>query len=85
MEYDRGHGQEVIVMSRISVVWVVLAGIGSLIIGILVTAVMNLIVPGVNLTWTLIAVCLSSLLSGIGGSILGARQKRKEASPPQRA
>jgi hypothetical protein len=47
-------------MSRISVVWVVLSGVGGLIIGVLVTAVMNLVVPGINLTWTLIAVCLSS-------------------------
>jgi hypothetical protein len=68
-------------MNKVSRLWLILAGIAGLIIGTIVTAVVKLIAPGTNLAWTLIAACLYSLLSGIIGSLIGARQKLKKQNP----
>lgn len=68
-------------MNKLSVFRVILVVIAGLAIGVIVTAIVNLIVPGTNLTWTLIAVCLSSALSGVLGVILGAGQKQRKQNP----
>jgi small basic protein len=59
----------------------ILAGLAGLIIGVLVTAVVNLIVPGTNIGWLLIAICISSLLSSVSGSLIGSRQSQKKQNP----
>jgi small basic protein len=68
-------------MKRVSILRVVLAGIAGLAIGVIVTAIVNLVVPGTNLPWTLVAVGLSSLLSAAAGAAIGARQKSKVPTP----
>ena len=68
-------------MNKLSVFRVVFAVIAGLAIGVVITAIVNLIVPGTNLTLTLIVVCLSSVLSGVAGVILGAGQKQKKQTP----
>lgn len=68
-------------MNKLSVFRVILVVIAGLAIGVIVTAIVNLIVPGTNLTWMLIAVCLSSALSGVLGVILGAGQKQRKQNP----
>jgi hypothetical protein len=67
-------------MNKVSGVLVVLAGIAGLIIGAIVTAVVKMVAPGTNLALMLIATCLPSLLSGVVGSLIGARQKLKKQS-----
>jgi hypothetical protein len=64
-------------MKRVSVLRVILACLAGLAIGVIVTAIVNLVVPGTNLAWTIVAVGLSSLLSGAAGAAIGARQKPK--------
>jgi small basic protein len=68
-------------MNKLSVFRLVSTVIAGLAIGVIITAIVNLVVPGTNLTWTLIAVCLSSVLSGVAGVILGAGQKQKKQTP----
>lgn len=68
-------------MNRVSVLRVILAGVAGLIIGVIITAIVNLVVPGTNLAWTLVAVGLSSLLSGAAGAAIGARQKSRIPTP----
>jgi len=68
-------------MKRVSVLRVILAGVAGLVIGVVITAIVNLVVPGTNLAWTIVAVCLSSLLSGAAGAAIGARQKSKTPTP----
>jgi hypothetical protein len=67
-------------MNKVSGVLVVLAGIAGLIIGAIVTAVVKMVAPRTNLALMLIATCLPSLLSGVVGSLIGARQKLKKQS-----
>jgi hypothetical protein len=73
--------REAVFMNKLSVFRVVFAVIAGLAIGVVITAIVNLIVPGTNLTLTLIVVCLSSILSGVVGVILGAGQKPKKQNP----
>jgi hypothetical protein len=73
--------REAVFMNKLSVFRVVFAVVAGLAIGVIITAIVNLIVPGTNLTLTLIAVGLSSILSGIVGVILGAGQKPKQQNP----
>jgi hypothetical protein len=73
--------REAVFMNKLSVFRVVFAVIAGLAIGVVITAIVNLVVPGTNLTWTLIVVCLSSILSGVVGVILGAGQKPKKQNP----
>jgi hypothetical protein len=73
--------REAVFMNKLSVFRVVFAVVAGLAIGVIITAIVNLIVPGTNLTLTLIAVGLSSILSGIVGVILGAGQKPKKQNP----
>ncbi len=68
-------------MNKLPVFRLVSAVVAALAIGVIITAIVNLIVPGTNLPWTLIAVCLSSVLSGVIGVILGAGQKPKKPNP----
>jgi hypothetical protein len=73
--------REAVFMNKLSVFGVIFAVIASLAIGVVITAIVNLVVPGTNLIWTLIVVCLSSVLSGVVGVILGAGQKPKKQNP----
>jgi hypothetical protein len=73
--------REAVFMNKLSVFRVASTVVAGLAIGVVITAIVNLIVPGTNLTWTLVAVCLSSILSGIVGVILGAGQKQKKQNP----
>ena len=68
-------------MKRVSVLRVILAGVAGLVIGVVISAIVNLVVPGTNLAWTIVAVCLSSLLSGAAGAAIGSRQKSKTPTP----
>jgi uncharacterized protein YacL len=54
----------------------ILAGVIGLVIGVIFTAVVNLIVPTTNLAWTLFPICLAAILSGFAGYLVGARQKK---------
>jgi small basic protein len=68
-------------MRKYSRLRVILAAVAGLLIGVVVTAIVNMIVPGTNLGWLLIAICLSSLLSGVAGSLIGARPKPEKQNP----
>ncbi len=68
-------------MNKLSGFRLVSAVVAGLAIGVIVTAIVNLMVPGTNLPWALIAVCLSSVLSAVVGVMLGAGQKPKKQTP----
>ncbi len=53
----------------------ILSGVIGLVVGVIFTALVKLIVPEMNLAWTLFPLCLASLVSGFAGYLVGARQK----------
>ena len=54
----------------------ILSGVIGIVIGVIFTAVLNLVSPADNLVRTLILVCLAALVSAFSGYLLGARQKK---------
>ncbi len=68
-------------MKSVSLFRAILSGIIGLVIGVVFAALVNLILPGTNLPWTLIPICLASILSGLAGYLVGARQKKTVSSP----
>ena len=64
-------------MSGFSLFRAILSGVIGIIIGVIFTAVLNLVSPGENLVRTLVVVCLAALCSAFLGYVLGARQKRQ--------
>lgn len=57
----------------------VLSAIIGLVIGVILTALVNLLKRWEDLILALIAVCLASIFSALAGYIMGARQKSKQA------
>jgi len=55
---------------------VILSCIIGLVIGVIITALVNLAIPATNLAWTLIPTCLAAVFSGFAGYILGAKQQK---------
>jgi H+/Cl- antiporter ClcA len=62
---------------------VIVSCVIALVIGVIVAALVNLVVPSTNLVWTILPICLAAVISGFAGCLVGARQKkeapRKEA------
>ena len=63
-------------MKSVSLFRLILSCVIVFVIGIIFTALVNLAVPG-NLAWTLIPLCLASVLSGFAGYIVGSRQQKQ--------
>jgi hypothetical protein len=63
-------------MKRFSLFRTILAGFTGLLIGVIFTALVELIVPATNVAWTLFPMCLATVFSGIAGYVVGARQKK---------
>jgi uncharacterized protein YacL len=57
----------------------ILSCVIGLVIGVIVTALVNLVFPSTNLVGTLVPICLAALLSGFAGYLVGARQKKPPA------
>ena len=53
----------------------ILSAIIGLVIGVIFTALVNLLKPSTDLLWALIAVCFASFFSALAGYIVGSRQK----------
>ena len=64
-------------MSGFSMFRAILSGVIGIVIGVIFTAVVNLVSPADNLLRTLIVVCLAALVSAFSGYVLGAREKKK--------
>jgi hypothetical protein len=64
-------------MNKFPQIRVILSGIAGLVIGVIITAVVNLLKPAPEIWWALIPLCLSSLVSALIGYLFGARQKAK--------
>jgi hypothetical protein len=64
-------------MSSFSMFRAILSGVIGIVIGVIFTAVVNLVSPADNLLRTLVLVCLAALVSAFAGYILGAREKKK--------
>jgi Na+/citrate or Na+/malate symporter len=62
----------------------VLSVIVGLLIGVVMTALVNLFIPTLSgLVWTvLLAVCASSVISSLVGYLLGARRKKEVQETP---
>ncbi|MGA2975044.1 MAG: hypothetical protein ABSF77_07025 [Spirochaetia bacterium] len=54
----------------------IIAGVLGLLIGVVFTAVLNLVSPAENVVRLVIVVCLAALVSAFSGYLLGARQKK---------
>jgi uncharacterized membrane protein len=54
----------------------ILSGVIGIVIGVILTAVVNLVSPADNLVRTLVVVCLAAVIAAFSGYILGARQKK---------
>jgi chromate transport protein ChrA len=63
-------------MGGLSMLRAVLSGVVGIVIGVIFTAVLNLVSPADNLVRTLIVVCFAALVSAFLGYVLGARQKK---------
>jgi len=63
-------------MKSFSLFRTILAGFIGLLIGVIFTALVQLIVPAMNVAWTLFPMCLAAVFSGIAGYVVGARQKK---------
>jgi hypothetical protein len=64
-------------MAKISVFRAIVAGVMALAIGIIVTALLNLIITIQNKPWTIVAVCLASILSALAGFLVAARPNKE--------
>jgi hypothetical protein len=64
-------------MGSFSTFRAVLSGVIGIVIGVIFTAVPNLVSPEDNLLRTLVVVCLAALVSAFLGYVLGAGQKKK--------
>jgi len=67
-------------MKSISLFRAILSGVIGLVLGVVFAALVNLAVPGTSLPWTLIPICLASVLSALAGYMVGARQKKPARS-----
>ena len=65
-------------MKTISWFRAILSAVIGLVIGVIFTALVNLLKPWTDPMWALIAVCIASFFSGLAGYIIGARQKIKQ-------
>jgi chromate transport protein ChrA len=63
-------------MGSYSIIRVILSGVIAIVIGVVLTAVLNLVRPADNIMPMLIVVCLAALFSAFSGYLLGARQKK---------
>ena len=54
----------------------ILTGLIGLVIGVIFSAVLNLISPAENLVRTVVLVCLAAFCAAFTGYVLGARQKK---------
>lgn len=63
-------------MKSFSLLRTILAGFIGLLIGVIFTALVELIVPAMNVAWTLFPLCFAAVFSGIAGYVVGARQKK---------
>jgi len=62
-------------MKSVSLFRAVLSCVIGLVIGVILTALVNLAIPATSLTWALIPTCLAAIFSGFAGYIIGAKQK----------
>jgi hypothetical protein len=63
-------------MKSVSLFRVILSGLIGLVIAVVFGALVNLILPGTNIAWTLIPICLASIFSGLAGYWVGTKQKK---------
>jgi hypothetical protein len=67
-------------MKSVSLFRAILSCVIGLVIGVIITGLVNLALPSTNLLWTLFPICLAAVLSGFTGYLVGARQKK--SGPP---
>jgi dolichol kinase len=71
-------------MRTFSILRLIVSAITGLMIGLVITALINLFNPIANIAWTIVAVSVGSLLSAVTGYLIGyGRLKEKEPKPPQ--
>ncbi len=63
-------------MGTFSIFRAILSGVIGIVIGVVFTAMLNLVRPADNLIPLLIVVCLAALLSALSGCLIGARRKK---------
>jgi tetrahydromethanopterin S-methyltransferase subunit C len=63
-------------MKSVSLFRAILSCVIGLVIGVILTALVNLAIPATNLTWALIPTCTAAVLSGFAGYIVGAKQQK---------
>ncbi len=69
-------------MKSVSLFRAILSGVIGLVLGVVLTALVNLALPGTSIPWTLVPICLASVLSGLAGYLVGARQKKPAGGSP---
>ena len=67
-------------MKNVSLIRAIVSCVIGLVIGVILTALVNLAVPATNLAWTLIPMCLASVFSGFAGYIIGAKAAKVDRS-----
>jgi O-antigen/teichoic acid export membrane protein len=65
-------------MNRFSWIRAILSAIIGLAIGVIFTALVNLLKPWPDIMWALVAVCLASFFSALAGYFVGSLQKPKQ-------
>jgi len=63
-------------MKSFSLFRAILSSVIGLVIGVIITALVNLAMPATNLAWTLIPICLAAIFAGFAGYIVGSKQKK---------
>jgi O-antigen/teichoic acid export membrane protein len=71
-------------MRTFSILRLIVSAVSGLLIGLVITALVNLFNPISDIAWVIVAVCVGSLLSAVTGYLIGfGRLKEKESKPPQ--
>ena len=71
-------------MKAFSILRLIISAVIGLLIGVVITALINLFNPFQYIGWTIATVSLASLLSAVAGYLMGiGRRKDAEARPPQ--
>ncbi len=66
-------------MKTFSVLKLVVSAAAGLIIGLIITALINLFNPIANIAWTIVAVGAGSLLSAVAGYLIGCGRSGEKA------
>ena len=71
------------IMKAFSIIRLIVAAVLGIVIGLVITALINLFKPFAEIAWTIAAVCAASLLSAAAGYLVGFGRPKGSAKASQ--